>query len=59
MKALAWYSVIFNVLIIIFFLLSTIGVVPPPPFSAFENIAWMVLTLPVVALGLLIIRRFE
>ena len=57
MKALAWYTVIFSILIIIFFILSMIGLVPPPPFTTFEGVAWVVLTLPVVALGLLVIKK--
>lgn len=59
MKALAWYTAIFNILIIIFFILSMVGLVPPPPFTTFEGIAWAVLTVPVVILGILMIIRLE
>ncbi len=59
MKALAWYTAIFNILIIIFFILSVTGLVPPPPFTTFEGIIWVVMTVPVVILGILVIRRLE
>ncbi|MBI4185914.1 MAG: hypothetical protein HY530_00205 [Chloroflexi bacterium] len=57
MKALAWYTAIFNALIIIIFILAVAGVVPPPPFTASEGIVWAVLTVPVVILGILVIKR--
>ena len=59
MKALAWYTAIFNILIIIVFILSMAGLVPPPPFTTLEGIAWAVLTVPVVLLGILVIKRME
>ncbi len=59
MKALAWYTAVFNVLIIIIFILSMAGLVPPPPFTTFEGAAWVVLTVPVVILGILVIKRAE
>lgn len=37
-KALAWYSVIFNVLVIIAFILFLAGVMEQPPFSNLEAI---------------------
>ncbi|MFC1862046.1 hypothetical protein ACFLT4_03620 [Chloroflexota bacterium] len=57
MKALAWYTVIFNGLLIIALILAAVGVVPPAPFSLLEDIAWAVLTLPVLILGILLIRN--
>lgn len=59
MKALAWYTAIFNILIIIVFILSMVGLVPPPPFTTLEGIAWAVLTVPVVILGILVIKKTE
>ncbi|MBI2860623.1 MAG: hypothetical protein HYX91_03850 [Chloroflexi bacterium] len=59
MKALAWYTVIFNALIIIFFILAVADVVPKPPFSTTEAIAWIVLSVPVVILGLMVTRRWD
>ncbi len=59
MKALAWYTAIFNILIIIIFILSMAGLVPSPPFTTFEGVVWAVLTVPVVILGILVIRRLE
>ena len=59
MRALAWYTAIFNVLIIIVFILSMVGLVPPPPFTTLEGAVWVVLTVPVVILGILVIKRSE
>ena len=59
MKALAWYTAVFSVLIILVFILSTAGLVPPPPLATFEGIVWAVLTVPVVILGILVIKRSE
>lgn len=59
MKALAWYTVVFNGLLIITLILAAVGVVPPAPFTLLEDIAWAVLTVPVVILGILVIRRWE
>ncbi|MFC1990632.1 hypothetical protein ACFLU9_00570 [Chloroflexota bacterium] len=59
MRALAWYTAIFNILIIIVFILSMVGLVPPPPFTTFEAISWAVLTVPVVILGIMVIKRME
>jgi hypothetical protein len=52
MKALAWYTVIFNILVIIAFVLFFAGVLDTPPFTDLEAIAWAVLTIPVVIFGL-------
>ena len=57
MKALAWYTIIFNALLIIALLLSAVGVVPPAPFTALEDIVWAVFTVPVLILGILVIRE--
>lgn len=59
MRVLAWYTAIFNILIIIVFILAMTGLIPPPPFTTFEGIVWAVLTVPVVLLGVLMIRRME
>ncbi len=57
MKALAWYTVIFNALIIIALILTGAGVIPPAPFTWFEDILWIILILPVIVLGTLVIRE--
>ncbi len=57
MKALAWYTVVFNGLLIIALILAALGVVPPAPFTLLEDIAWAVLTVPVLVLGILVIRK--
>jgi hypothetical protein len=59
MKALAWYTIIFNILVIIAFILNLTGVIAKPPFTALEGIAWAVLTVPVVILGIMVIMRIE
>ncbi len=57
MKGLAWYTVIFNLVLIILYILASAGVVEPAPFSWLEAIIWVVFTVPVVILGILIIRE--
>lgn len=57
MKLLAWYAIILNILVIIAFVLSLAGVMDTPPFSTVEQIVWAVLTVPVVILGWLVVRR--
>ena len=59
MKALAWYTIIVSVLIIIAFILLMTGVIAEPPLSTFESILWIVATVPVVILGILVIKRWE
>ena len=59
MKALAWYTATFNILVIILFILSTAGLVPPPPFTTLERVGWAVLLVPVVILGIMVIKRPE
>ncbi len=57
MKALAWYTVVLNSLIIVALILVGVGVVPPAPFTLLEDIAWAVLTVPVIVLGILVVKR--
>ncbi len=57
MKALAWYTTIYTALLIIVFILSIAGLVPPPPFTASEAVGWVVLSVPVLALGILVIKK--
>ncbi|MDP2729251.1 MAG: hypothetical protein Q8O55_02055 [Dehalococcoidales bacterium] len=57
MKGLAWYTIIFNLLLILLYILVSAGVVDAPPFSWLESILWIVFTLPVVILGVLVIRE--
>ena len=57
MKALAWYTVVFNLVLIILFILTSAGVVEAPPFSWLETILWAILTVPVIILGFLVIKR--
>lgn len=57
MKILAWYTAVLNTLIIIALILLAAGVIPPPPFTWYEDIFWVILTLPVVLLGILVIRE--
>jgi hypothetical protein len=59
MKALAWYSVIFNILVIIAFILFLAGVMDEPPFSTLEAVAWAVLTVPVILLGVMVVSKSE
>ncbi len=57
MKALAWYTVIFNALVIILFILTAMGAVAKPPFTALEDILWAIFTVPVLLLGIKVVRR--
>ena len=57
MKLLAWYAIVLNVLVIVAFVLSLTGVMDTPPFSNTEQIAWAILSVPVVILGWLVVRR--
>ncbi|OGO30718.1 MAG: hypothetical protein A2Z29_00655 [Chloroflexi bacterium RBG_16_56_11] len=57
MKALAWYTVIFSILIIIAFILFLAGVMDEPPFTNSEAIAWAVLTVPQIILGIMVLRN--
>lgn len=57
MKTLAWYSLIFNSLVVIALVLTALKVIPPAPFTALEDIAWIVLTIPVIILSISVIRE--
>jgi hypothetical protein len=57
MKGLAWYTVIFNLAVVILVLLAATKAIDPPPFSWFESIVWVVLTLPVVIFAIMTMRR--
>ena len=57
MKALAWYTAIFIALTIIALILAIIGLLPPPPLTATEGIATIILMVPVFILGILVLRR--
>ena len=59
MRALGWYTIIFNILIIIAFILTMTGVIPKPPFTALEGALWIVATVPVLILGIMVIIRME
>lgn len=57
MKILAWYTACLNTLIIIALILLAADVIDSPPFSVYEDIFWIVLTLPVVLFGIRVIRK--
>ncbi|MFC1987425.1 hypothetical protein ACFLVH_02645 [Chloroflexota bacterium] len=57
MKALAWYTIIFNAIIIIVLILTGIGIIPPAPFTLLEDIVWAVLSVPVLILGILAVKK--
>ena len=57
MKALGWYTIIVTGLTILAFILSIAGLIPPPPFTALEGVVWVVVTLPVIVLGIMVIKR--
>ena len=59
MKALAWYSIIFSILVIIAFILFITGAINPPPFTNFETIVWAVFMLPQIYLGVMVLRKKE
>jgi hypothetical protein len=59
MKALAWYTIIFSILVIIMFILFLTGVVDTPPFTNFEAIVWAVFMLPQIYLGYMVLRKKE
>ena len=59
MKALAWYTIIVSVLIIIAFILFLAGVIAKPTLSTYESILWIVATVPIIILGILVIKRWE
>ncbi len=51
MKVLGWYTVIFNVALILMLVLTSAGVAKKPPFSWFETLIWAVFTIPIIILG--------
>ena len=57
MKALGWYTVIYNLVLIILLILTSAGVVEQPPFTWLETIVWAVFTVPIVILGIRVIRE--
>ncbi|MFH1031488.1 MAG: hypothetical protein V1767_02840 [Chloroflexota bacterium] len=57
MNALAWYTIIFNGLVIILFILSAAGLVAKPPMTVLEDIAWAVFSIPVFILGILALKK--
>jgi hypothetical protein len=57
MRALGWYTLIFNLVVIALFVLHAAGRVDTPPFTIREDIAWMVFLLPVVVLGIMATRQ--
>ncbi|MBI4303802.1 MAG: hypothetical protein HY665_05645 [Chloroflexi bacterium] len=57
MKALAWYTIIYNGLLIIAFILTAAGLIEAPPFTVLEDLVWALFTVPVLILGILCIRR--
>lgn len=59
MRALGWYAIIFNILVIIAFILTMTGVIPKPPFSTLEGILWIAATVPVIILGVWVLIRIE
>ncbi len=59
MKALAWYTVIISSLIVIAFILFMTGVMSKPPLSTSESILWIAVTVPIIILGILVIKKSE
>ncbi|MBI2836208.1 MAG: hypothetical protein HYX85_00750 [Chloroflexi bacterium] len=57
MKLLGWYTVIFNLAVIVLFILHAAGMVKTPPFTVREDLAWAVFSVPVLILGLRVIKR--
>ncbi len=56
MKILGWYTVIFNLALILMLFLTSAGIIKQPPFTWFETLVWGVFTLPVIILGWVIAR---
>ena len=56
MKALAWYAIVYNIVVIIAIVLAAAEVIDPAPFSWLESIVWAVLSLPVVYLGIRVLK---
>ena len=59
MKALAVYTIIFNGLLIILFILAAAGIMQKPPFTVLEDLLWAIFTVPVFIFGILAARRYK
>lgn len=57
MKALAWFTAVFNLVVIVLFILHAVGAVNTPPFTALEDLLWALFSLPAVILGISVIRQ--
>ena len=57
MRALGWYTLVFNLLVIALFILLAAGRIDKPPFSALEDIVWAVALIPVAVLGAIAARQ--
>jgi len=57
MKALAWFTAIFNLVVIVLFILHAAGAVATPPLSALEDLLWALFSLPAVIVGVSVIRQ--
>ncbi len=57
MKGLAWYTTIFSALFIIGLILNVAGLVARPPFTPFEIAAMIIVMVPVLILGIMLIRK--
>ena len=57
MKLLAWYSILFSILVIIAFILFMADVIKTPPFTDLESIVWAVFMLPQIYLGVMVLRK--
>jgi hypothetical protein len=56
MRYLGWYTLILNLVIIGMFVLHAAGRIETPPFSKMEDIAWALVSVPVVILGAMATR---
>ncbi len=57
MKALAWFTVIFNLIVVVLFVLQAAGMVSKPPFTALEDLLWALFSLPAVIVGFSVARQ--
>jgi hypothetical protein len=56
MRLLGWYTLLFNLAVIALFILHAAGRIETPPFTALEDFAWAILSIPVVILGAMATR---
>ena len=56
MRALGWYTLIFNLLVIAMFILHAAGRIETPPFTVLEDLLWALFSVPVVILGIMATR---